>query len=346
MYTYRSYFDSLAFKQFTFTTAYNGLSEAEFLKKVSQVVRGVILTNSVGADETLDFGGDISKGGYKFEVAKLKRYLLAIADDAAAFLRSSSGEILYTMDFIYLVSQILKKRGRYEDAIKFLYAGFLYNASDIYAELTRILKSRGKSMRIGHNSYTDSSKYFKYYNKYMMYMTIPNGYKCYLFEPENLIQTVLLMRLGNLTPLKCKQYLNKHSDEGILISEIGLNDETVLYNPLLRNVYARMTGYFGNVFKSECKKCYNENDNKNYYYDVLLNDLLGLMTKLFLDKYLSDLSCNPELTETDCFINYMTPISVSVCIRDDLNINDILPSLAEKMKDVGSFSLYNPLNFV
>ena len=345
MYTYRSYFDNIAFKQFSFITTYNGLTEVDFLKKVAQVVRGVILMNSAGVDETVDFGGDISKGGYKFEEIKLKRYMNAIADDATAFLRSSVGEILYTMDFIYLVSQVLKKRERYEDAVKFLYAGFLYNASDIYVELTRILKSRGRPMRIGHNSYTDSSKYFKYYNKYMMYMTVPKGYKCYLFEPTNLIQIVLLSRLSNMSPTECKQYLNKNNTEGILISEIGLNDETMLYNPLLRNVYARMTGYFGNMFKSECKKYFNEN-NKNYYFDVLLNDLLSLMTKLFLDKYLDDLSHNPELADTDCFINYMTPVSVSVCIRDDLDIKDILPSLSAKMKDVGSFSLYNPLNFV
>ena len=67
MYTYRSYFDNIAFKQFSFITTYNGLTEVDFLKKVAQVVRGVILTNSAGVDETVDFGGDISKGGYKFD---------------------------------------------------------------------------------------------------------------------------------------------------------------------------------------------------------------------------------------------------------------------------------------
>ena len=113
-----------------------------------------------------------------------------------------------------------------------------------------------------------------------------------------------------------------------------------------------MNGYFGNAFRQAHTRLIVDS-----YADGSLNSCLlfsrelvpamcDLMNQTFYMGYTADLSSNPAITDRDCFINYITPKSVSVCIKDGLDINFILPSVAGKMKEVGAFRMYDPLNYV
>ena len=137
-----------------------------------------------------------------------------------------------------------------------------------------------------------------------------------------------------------------------MIGDIDLQTEASAFNIILRNEVYRMNGYFGNAFRQAHTRLIVDS-----YADGSLNSCLlfsrelvpamcDLMNQTFYMGYTADLSSNPAITDRDCFINYITPKSVSVCIKDGLDINFILPSVAGKMKEVGAFRMYDPLNYV
>lgn len=351
MYTYGDFLRNLIARPLVFNNSLENMKNDDFIKDVVNKVRGAIILNSNGLDETKDFGGDISNGGYTFDEIKLKAYISSILDDATSYLRSPSGKINYSMDNILIGYNILRNRGRFEDSVKVLYIGLLYNSYYIADIINRIRKTKSKPTKIGFYIGSYSAKKYDYHHKYMMYLTIPKGFKCYLFEPENIVHIVLLSRLGGMNSAQIKNYLSVNKG-GILISEIDMQTEMLAYDTILRNKIYKLNGYYGKKFKEENRKAVVDNgENINsssdiYYTRVLMQDFLALMDKVFYINYNKDLVNKPEITEKECFINFATPRSASVCIREDLDINYVLPSLAKKMKEVGKFNILDPFNYV
>lgn len=350
MYSYGDYLRDLIARQITFTDKYGVIKRDDFMKSLVLNVRSVIIVNSGGVDESIDFGGDIAKGGIEFDAIKVKKYIMSILDDIVAYLRTPSGGISYDMNKIMICSNILRNRGRYEDASKVIAAGMLYNSGHISEVLNMITKLK-KPVKLGFYIGTYSAKKYDYNQKYMMYLTVPKGYKCYLFEPENIVQIVLLSRLAGMNSAQIQQYLATNKN-GVLISEIDQHTEGIVYDTLLRNKVNRLSGYYGLAFKQANRKAIMDNgespesSSEVFFCKVLVHDFLKLMDRIFYIPYNNDLALNPGVTERECFINYITPRAVSVCIRDDLDINYILPSLANKMKDVGEFNMLDPMNYI
>ena len=352
MYTYGDFLRNLISRPLVFTDRYGLIKSDVFIDKLCKKVRGAVILNSFGVDETADFGGDISRGGTTFNEISVKRYISAILDvDVSAYLRSPSGKISYDMDNILIGSNILSNRGRHEDAVKVLEVGMLYNSAYIADVLNRISKLRGKNTKIGFYIGSYSAKKYDYHQKYMMYMTIPKGYKCYLFEPENLVQMILLSKLGGMNAQQIQDYL-ANNKSGLLISEIDMHTEGIVYDTLLRGKIYKLNGYFGNRLKEENRKAAvsaggsPDSNGEAFFTMVLIHDFLALMDRIFYQKYNNDLVGKPEITEKECFINFATPKSASICLREDLDINYVLPSLANKLKDVGEFNMFDARNYV
>lgn len=351
MYTYGDFLRGLISRPLVFTDKYGLIKPNDYLTNLCMKVRSAIIVNSGGLDETVDFGGTISKGGNTFDKIAVKKYIASILDDVSIYLRSPAGKISYDMDNILIGSNILANRERYEDAAKVLEAGLLYNSESIADVLNRMSKLRGKATKIGFYIDSYSAKKYNYHQKYMMYMTIPNGYKCYLFEPENLVQMILLSKLGGMNAQQIQEYLAINRN-GLLVSEIDMHTEGIVYDTLFRSKVYKMTGYFGRKFKEENLKATRAlggssgSNGEAFFTKVLIGDFLALMDKIFYQKYNNDLTNRPEITEKECFINFVTPKSASVCLREDLDVNYVLPSLADKLKDVGKFNMLDARNFV
>lgn len=350
MYSYGDYLRDLIARPLVFTNRYGVIKADDFMNSLVRKVRGSIILNSGGVDETKDFGGNIYQGGIEFDKTKLKKYILAVADDAGIYLRNPSGKINYNMDSILMCSNVLRNRGRFEDASKIMDAGMLYNSDYIAEMLNRITKIK-KPTKIGFYIGTYSAKKYDYHQKYMMYLTVPQGYKCYLFEPENIVQIVILSRIAGMNSTQIQQYLNANRS-GVLISEIDQHTEGVVYDTLLRNKTYKLDGYYGMAFKQANRQAVvangesPESSSDTFFCKVLIHDFLKLMDRIFFIPFNNDLAMNPSVTEKDCFINFITPRSVSVCIREDLEVGYILPSLANKLKDVGTFNMLDPMNYV
>lgn len=351
MYTYGDFLRGLVSRPLVFTDKYGLIKPDSYITNLCKKVRSAIIINSGGLDETADFGGTISNGGNTFDKIAVKKYITSILDDVSIYLRSPAGKISYDMDNILIGSNILSYRGRYEDAAKVLEAGLLYNSDIIADVLNRISKLRGKDTKIGFYIGTYSAKKYDYHQKYMMYMTIPMGFKCYLFEPENLVQMVLLSKLGGMNAQQIQEYLAVNKN-GLLVSEIDMHTEGMVYDTLFRSKIYKMNGYFGSKFKEENRKAATalggsiDSNGEAFYTKILIHDFLALMDKVFYQKYNNDLTNNPEITEKECFINFATPKSASICLREDLDVNYIFPSLTGKLKNVGEFNMLDARNYV
>ena len=345
-YTYKDYLVGSLSKAFVFTTKYGVISTNQVMNAIANVTRKAIIYYSGGIDETVDFGGNISRGGLEFDTVKLKRYILNILDDTDKYLRDPNGTIHYTLPYLAIASNVLKNRGRVEDSIKVMYAGMLFNSEEVAAKVNRVTKTRGRPTRINFRVTSFSDRVYDYYQKYMMHLTIPEGYTCYLYEPRNIMALVLLSTLSSMTTVEIATYLN-NGNQGLLISEIDRQTENIVWNILLRNQVNLMNGYYGSQFRQKTDMAFQSDNTNNpaFLKDYLIPRMCQLMDANFFNAYLSDLAAK-QITEADCFINYMTPKSIAVCIRNDLDINYILPSVASKFVKVGIFNMTDPYNYV
>lgn len=352
MQTYFQLFKGLKTRGVRITDRYSSIKPEILAKKLRMSAHQVILKASEGLDESKDLGGDLYLGGDSYDEVMTRRYLRNVLDDCAIYLQDMYGNISRDMQQIYIASCIMQnKYGRYYDGTKVLATGIILNSDNIANKIATVLKSRNRIFKL-NLSYVDySSKKVDYARKYMMYLTIPSGYKCYLFEPHNIAQIAMLTSFGMDTNTM-KNYVSP-SGNGLIIGGINQSTETKVCDTIFRKKVYRMDGYFAQQFltmyDNALREKYidpNEMNTPYYYFGTLIPIMCSLMDKAFYQPYLSDLNNNLDLLESDCFINFMTPWSVSVCIREDLDINYILPSVAKKMTFVNPMINFgNILNY-
>ena len=335
-YTYLQYLRTLSSRTLQVTDIYNEMNSANLYKLLKDTVRSTMQKASNGLDETKDFGGDLYLGGDTFDKYNVKRYIRDILDDCFVYLQSESGSIYYDLPHIMVASSVLKySRGRTLDSVKVLSAGLLLNAESISNRVSIILKKRPRQIRIALNSGSFEAGKTDYTKRYMMYLTIPRGFKCYLYEPRNIAQIALLSSMG-VRPDVMNSYIGDNKN-GLIIGSIPQFVETLLSDMIFRNKVKKMDGYFGRDFKTlyaqyiDSKQLGEGYSAPFYYLESILPIMCSLMDSAFFQPYLQDLSNNVYVTEDDCFINYITPTCVSVCIRGDIDVMYLLPSIASKL---------------
>ena len=348
MISYMQFFREIPNRTLAVTDIYKEKNVADILNiLVSYIHKSIRNACMGGVDETRDFGGDIFKGGTTYDTYSVKRYMREILDDCFSYLQDDSGVIHYDMPHILVASSVLQyERGRLADSTKVLSAGLLLNAESIAQKMSAVLKTKGKKINIGFNYSTYQAR------KYMMYFTIPRGYNCYLFEPHNIAQIALLTQFG----MNADSIANvvDSGKQGLLISGIPQSIETLVYDTLFRNQIVRLNGYFANQFRTMYNRAIQ---NKSigtggfsapyFYFEHILPTMCSLMDTHFFQPYIHDISQHLDLTEQDCFINYITPSRVSLCLRSDLDINYVLPSVSKMMVRVNPrMDFTNVMNYI
>ena len=343
METYLQHLRGLASRNVLITNRYPAMKAEKLDDLFKKSVHQTMIKASLGADETKDFGGDLYLGGNTFNDSMVKQYIREILDDCYSYLQDINGKVLWDMPHIFIASYALQyKYARFHDSTKVLAAGLLLNSKDIVPTIAALLKNRGKRIKLGFNYSTYDCKKCDYSKKYMMYLTIPNGYNCYLYEPHNIAQIAFLMTLG-MNVNDVGNYIGSNKN-GLLIGSIPQSVETSVSDTIFRNRVLKLDGFFGNQFLDRYTQAIR---NKNfivegynpsfYYYESIIPTMCKLMDSAFYQGYLHDINSNLDLTEEECFINYITPTCVSVCIRKDLDVNYVLPSVVNKL------SIVNPV---
>lgn len=353
MQTYLKYLRDLTDREVVITGRYPAVKQEKFQELLIRNIHTTMLQASNGGlDETKDFGGDMYKGGITFEKSYVKKYVREILDNCYAYLQDGNGYIYYDIPHLFVASQVMNyKYGRSVDSTKVIAAAMLLNVEDISKKIVTVLKSRGKGLKVGFKFNTYESKKVDYNKKYMMYLTIPEGYNCYLYEPHNIVQIAFLTVMGMDTN-NIGNILNSNSN-GLLIGSVPQFVETLVYDSIFRNKMYKLDGYFGNNFVSMYNqaikdKLVGEGYNAPFlYYDRIIPTMCQLMDSAFFKPYLRDIGSNTDLTDEDCFINYITPSCVSVCVRKDLDVRYVLPSVANKLSIVNpEMDFTNILNYL
>lgn len=352
METYLQYLRGLANRNILVTDRYPAMKADKLEDLFRKTVHQSMIKASIGVDETKDFGGDLYLGGNTFDEGMVKHYLKEILDDCHYFLQDSNGKMQRDMSHILIASYALQyKYARFHDSTKVLAAGLLLNSKDIASKVASLLKNRGKYIKLGFSYSSYESKKYDYAKKYMMYLTIPQGYNCYIYEPLNITQIAFLMTLG-VGATDIGNYIGSNKN-GLIIGSIPQSAETMVCDTIFRNKVAKYDGFFGNQFLEmytqaiRSKNFSSEGYNAPfYYYESIIPTMCKLMDNAFYQGFLHDISSNIDLTEQECFINYITPTCVSVCIRKDLDVNYILPSVANKLSIVNPvMDFTNVLNY-
>lgn len=296
-------------------------------------------------DEIRDIGGDLYKGGKTFDEYKLKVYTRNVLDSYYPLLRTTNGGILYDIPHLAVAAEAMYNGGRSADDVKRVYGisaltnmGYIVNSVQDFKA-----KARGGVLKTIISSTNFECKTIpSINNRYMMYFTMPSGYNCFVYEPQNIVQLAFLNKVIGMDGASAGSVLS-NTNRGLLIQEISLQTENQFARQIYGAHFATLTGYYKQNFFSLYNNSLSDLSLRDIYASVLTPTMCEMMYG-FLRILNGDIA-NAGLLSSDCYINHITPSRLSFCLKNTYNIVNTLPNVCKLVKYVQpeNFSLLNIL---
>lgn len=306
----------------------SSLTESKIRSMCVSIARQLI------GDEIKDIGGDIYQGGKTFDEYNLKVYARNVLDTYYPLLRTTNGGILYDIPHLAVAAEAMYYGGRSEDDVKRMYGiSVLANMQYIINSVQDFKsKSRGGVLKtIISRSNFECKTIPAINNRYMMYFTIPEGYNCFIYEPQSIVQLAFLNRVIGMDGISAGKVLS-NTNRGLLIQEISLQTENQFARQIYGAQFATLTGYYKQNFISLYNKSLSDLSLRDIYATVFTPTMCEMMNG-FLNILNEDIA-SAGLLSSDCYINYITPSRLAFCLKDTFNIASTLPRACKNVQFV------------
>lgn len=299
-------------------------------------------------NESKDLGGDFYNGGFEIDDYLLRRYTRMLLDDDYAILKGSDGAIYRDTAHLILAKESMRKHGRSEEDLdRVLALSYIASSNYILQSITTVKKVTARTNRIAPPikpsiTYYDCSKYPFIFDRYMISICTPQGYTSYVYEPTYIASFVFLTKVCGMTAEFANEYIKQNTDKGLLLTSVPLEVENKFAKTIFGGGILKLDGFFKKNYHSKASSVL---ENSNVFMECIKPYMLGAMGAL-VQKVYEDMAKLPDILDTDCYINQLTPSRISVCLRSDLSINEVLPSVANKFSpvDISQFSYLNYAN--
>lgn len=303
-------------------------------------------------NEAKDLGGNFVAGGVQIDDYSLKSYTRMLLDDAYSFLKDSDGRICRDVAHFAIAREVLRGKGREDEELKKISALGLISCADYMRNMITVL-SRSKTKNKGvfkpniYQSLNDFScvKHPFVFDRYMVYLTTPKGFDSYIYEPSFIAPMMFLTSVCDMPLDEAYKYINDSKNKGLLLSDVSLRTENRFSEVIYSGGVLRADGYFKSAyFKAFDKLKSVAGSERSVYRSIIKPQMLKFMGSV-IKQINEDIAKNPDIRPEDCYVNHISPRRISVCMRSDLNISEVLPSVYNKFI---KFNLreYNLINYV
>lgn len=267
------------------------------------------------------------------------------------FLMTYEGEVIVDFEHMLLLYNYLKSVN-YEN-IKEIEGVLHYTAIEqFYKDLSPFLLNRINGIYL-KQSPTEfySEKYEGYIRRYIPYYLKPEGYRAYIFEPDNLSQQSFIAAIDNkdltvdtmVLKYKNAQSIMKGRKDGIFYTFLNSDLENRLMKKLVTGAFPldEMDGEYKDLLLNEFK-------NRRYIFGA--SDSVEVMTDMYsrvvkpyalevLGSYVRTFCYNlVNLKDKDMiFIYYVSPERIAIAVRDDVTdemLKEVFPeNFIKKFKE-------------
>lgn len=281
--------------------------------------------NSIGCD----LGNGFNEGCNTYDIMNVKLMLKQVTDKCFIAFRGLNGTLYYDIPHFAIACELMKVTGRSVDDIQLVKVlGILANIEDISDCFATYKKGAGKAGGIKLDVNSDSlccNACPDLWRKYALYMLTPTGYTCYYYEPSNLIQCVFLANIVEMQSDAIRPVLSE--GRGILIDELPLSVESKFGADIFGKKFAYLSGKFAGYYQNLYSNSLSDNSYGTIYSGVIAPYMSRIMGK-FINLVNTDLAEN-QTSSQDCYFNQVLPSRVGICIRNGLDIRQILPTVCE-----------------
>lgn len=299
--------------------------------------------------EAKDLGDEFASGGTVIDDYGLKTYTRMLLGDSYNYLKDTNGKICRDVPHFILAREIMRGQGRDSDDLSKVSALSIIASApylrDVYLTLSKSKDKKVFKPNI-YQSLSDFSctKFPFVFDRFMIYLLTSEGYTSYIYEPMFTSQMMFLVNVCNMPMEEAHNYVNKSRDSGLLISGIPMWLENKLSETIYSGGVLNLDGYFKSAYYKAFDKLKNvAGSDRSVYKSSIKPQMLKLFGEVI--KLINvDLAQSPDIRVEDCYVNHISPRRLSICVRSDLNISEILPNVGSKFM---KFSLqeFNLLNY-
>lgn len=177
--------------------------------------------------------------------------------------------------------------------------------------------------------------------KYMLQLSIPEGYKAYYFEKPTFAQSAYLTHLGHSFPEA--EAITTNSQGGLFYTWLPPYIENQLIPSIMSGGFdpSLMDGYYAQSYIKDNQtiaKSYTIDDMYNVYNMFVKPNMVQLMG-MIINNVKEDVAKNPYLTSTDMSIYHLSPQRLGILVKDGVKLEEVLPTLNQFFTEVPDFDL-------
>ena len=178
-------------------------------------------------------------------------------------------------------------------------------------------------------------------NKYMLHLSVPEGYEAYVYEREYLGHIAFLMSHGKsfeeakemmhqTTSGLFYSFLPKHVESQLLPSILTNGFETSYMDGIATQAYIKDRGTLENEHSLD--EMYNV---YNYNVKPRMVDIMGAI----INNVSEEMAQISDLRSRDAFIYHLSPTRIGLLVHERKSINNVLPTLGKYFKPIGDLDL-------
>ena len=268
-----------------------------------------------------------------------------------------TGQIRFDLPHFILLYNILKIQGvRPEILDKVLGASLLVNAkafTENYAKLKKLKRVDDKfyvNTNCSSGVVCTSAPFL--FQRWVLHFSELEGYKTYVFEPENLHKWAFLYCLReSIAPnVSLIEYRDKYIRTLLERNKTGSGLSTFLMScglpasvecTLQREMYSGAINVDGGMAKNIQQEYKKNTLDVTRLYKAMQEFMCRTMSDVFTNDFFSDIGKAPYLSPTDIMISHISPQRIAIIVRDGVSLETALPTVANKLKPIADLDFLN-----
>lgn len=268
----------------------------------------------------------------------IRKYVKDVFGGDISYLLNEDGDVMFDLEHMLLLYYKYEAAGETKLSIIALALVYYVAAEQITRELFEITRTSNRG--IIKPNFDLNPQTFEWrrcnliFRKYMLYYTLPQGYKGYYFERPNIAQLAFLCATGK--QLKVAEDELRNIEGGLLYPFLPKNTENLLLPEILSGEFTKMQGRYAQFVEQENLRIASECGGSDYFhfYNLNVKPIMIELNGMIMDSLLKERNANPDLSIADAYIYHVSPFRFGLCIRDDMRLEQVVPSFASFMKPV------------
>ncbi|HBG5344200.1 TPA: hypothetical protein KQG29_001564 [Clostridioides difficile] len=242
-------------------------------------------------------------------------------------------ELDYSIERLIIIRNIIENRNNlFDDTLMPL---IYYISSETIIEHLETIRSIQKLKSISKKNKPDYNKLPTLFSKYMLYFTIPVGYKGYYYEKKNLAHIAYLSSIKKGTPTEC-EFMIENLKEGLFFKDLDIELEELYLDQILSGTFDDnlLDGKLSKAFKIRNKNFKNKikNSHKSNYYEYHVKPIMMSFIGMISQNLEDDAN---YVNKNNLFMFYnINEYRIGIAIKDNVSVQEVFPITHSLLKEV------------